>query len=152
MPKGFFNKAAGFTLIELMVAISIVSIVSAVGLVGYGQTQKYARDARRKQDLKSIQLALELYKQVNNAYPASVNSVATTYIGTIPTDPKGPSYGYFTNSGTCGSYSANQFYYLSATLENTSDSERHEVKAYKSCDGNAEANWGSYTYVVSNNQ
>lgn len=148
-------KSRGFTLIELMVAISIVSIISAVGLVGYGQAQKYARDARRKQDLKSIQLALELYKQVNNIYPTSYADATTklvpTYIAAIPTDPKSVLYGYFSNSASCGSYAINQFYYLTTTLENDSDAERNQVKQYKSCDGNL-VGAANNLYVVSNNQ
>lgn len=61
----------GFTLIELLIAISIVAIISAVGFVSYSQTQSFARDSRRKQDLRSIQTALELYYQKNKRYPCS---------------------------------------------------------------------------------
>lgn len=59
---------AGFTLIELLVVISIMGVISATvvpNVVGF--TAK-GRDARRKQDLKQIQLALEMYKQDKGIY------------------------------------------------------------------------------------
>lgn len=59
----------GFTLVELLIAIMILSIISSVGFVSYSQTQVVARDAKRKQDLRSIQTALELYYQKNKRYP-----------------------------------------------------------------------------------
>lgn len=59
----------GFSLIELLVVISIIAILSSIGLVVYGQAQKIARDSRRKQDLKNIQFALEVFFQKNGRYP-----------------------------------------------------------------------------------
>lgn len=55
----------GFTIIELMVAITILAIISSVGFISYSSAQAGARDAKRKQDLKAIQTALNLYYQVN---------------------------------------------------------------------------------------
>lgn len=59
----------GFTLIELLVAISILAIIAAIGLTSYTQAQKLSRDNKRKQDLRGIAVALELYKQKNGSYP-----------------------------------------------------------------------------------
>jgi prepilin-type N-terminal cleavage/methylation domain-containing protein len=72
----------GFTLIELMIAISIIAIVSAVGLVTYNNTRMIARDAKRKQDLKAIAQALELFYLEYRRYPCHgistrVNSLDT---------------------------------------------------------------------------
>jgi len=50
----------GFTLIELMVAISIIAILAAVGLVVYSTAQGVARDAKRKLDLEEIKKAIYL--------------------------------------------------------------------------------------------
>ncbi|MBI2022767.1 type II secretion system protein [Candidatus Daviesbacteria bacterium] len=61
----------GFTLIELLVAISIIAIVSSVGLLSYAKFQSLARDTKRKNDLRSIATALEVYYQKNNRYPCS---------------------------------------------------------------------------------
>lgn len=60
----------GFTLIELLVVISIIAILSVIGLTVYGQAQKMARNAKRISDLKAVATALELYYSQNgNQYP-----------------------------------------------------------------------------------
>lgn len=77
----------GFTLIELLIVISIVAILSAISLVIYTNTLKSARLAKRIGDLKSIETAIELYRDENNHYPisASFRSECSSG-GSIPTD------------------------------------------------------------------
>jgi prepilin-type N-terminal cleavage/methylation domain-containing protein len=65
------NSRKGFTLIELMIAISIIAIISAIGLASYSQAQKLARDSKRKQDLRQVAIALELYHQKNKRFPCT---------------------------------------------------------------------------------
>src|SRR3989344_814117 len=64
-------KKSGFTLVELLVVISIIAILSAIGLTMYSVAQKSARIAKRIADLRSIQTALELYYNVNRSYPSA---------------------------------------------------------------------------------
>ncbi len=64
------SKRLGFTLIEILVVITIMGILSAVVLANLGEGQAQARDAERKADLRSIQSALELYKLKYGRYPA----------------------------------------------------------------------------------
>lgn len=64
----------GFTLVELLIAISIIAIISVVGFTSFSQAQVRARDAKRKQDLRSIAIALELYYQKNKRFPCVSNS------------------------------------------------------------------------------
>ena len=49
----------GFTLLELLVVIGIISILVALGTASYSTAQKKARDAKRKGDVRSIINAFE---------------------------------------------------------------------------------------------
>jgi prepilin-type N-terminal cleavage/methylation domain-containing protein len=71
--KGFGPLQAGFTLIEIIVAIMILAIVS-VGLLGnFFRSPPKARDAKRRQSLKQIHNALEIYYNDFNEYPEAAS-------------------------------------------------------------------------------
>ena len=65
------RSRSGFTLVELLVVISIITILATIGLATYGAAQKQARISKRIKDLAAIQTALELYHSTNKAYPCS---------------------------------------------------------------------------------
>lgn len=69
MIKNTLNFKKGFTLVELMVVISIIGILSAVVYANFSDARKVARDEIRKTDLKNLQLAIELFKAQNGRYP-----------------------------------------------------------------------------------
>ncbi|MDD5416011.1 MAG: type II secretion system protein [Candidatus Daviesbacteria bacterium] len=96
-------KGRGFTLIELLVTVSIIAILSAIGLVVYSNVIKQGQDSKRQSDLRSIQSALEQYYSDQGFYPAgnlpfgsSLNnctgnptspcSSTKTYINNVPND------------------------------------------------------------------
>ena len=72
------KKKNAFTLIELIVSITIIAVLTIVGIVSYGPFNKKARDSRRKTDLEDIRMALELYRQGEGIYPADLNVLVTT--------------------------------------------------------------------------
>lgn len=82
----------GFTLIELLITISIIAILSAIGLVIFSSVIKQGRDSKRQADLRSIQSALEQYNSDRGYYPANVTfggalaGGGKTYMNTIPGD------------------------------------------------------------------
>lgn len=93
----------GFTLIELMVSISIIAILTALATISFAGAQKKARDARRAQDMKIMQLAAEEYILHNGVYPGTTavpwTAVGQNVLEAIPKDPKtGSTYNY--NIGT----------------------------------------------------
>ena len=67
------NSSLGFTLVEILVVITIIGILATLGLANFRSSQIKSRDARRKADLKQIQNAMELIYNDYGRYPASTN-------------------------------------------------------------------------------
>jgi len=95
LPK-YLSKPQGFTLIELMVVIAIIAVLAAAGVAIFSNSQKTARDGRRRADIEAISKALETnYNTTVNQYcnPASADTycapLATWSAGNaLPTDPQ----------------------------------------------------------------
>ena len=65
----------GFTVIELLVAITIIGILSAIIFSGFGETRAQARDGVRQTDLRELALALEQYRADWGRYPFMCNDL-----------------------------------------------------------------------------
>lgn len=63
------KKYKGFTLIEMLIVITIIALLASLILVGMGGARAKARDSRRIADLHNVQNALELYYAKNGGYP-----------------------------------------------------------------------------------
>ncbi len=62
------SYSSGFTLIELLVVIAIIGVLASMVLVSLNSAKAKARDAKRMNDLHSIQLALEMYYDKYDTY------------------------------------------------------------------------------------
>jgi len=60
-----------FTLIELIVVITIIAILVSAISISWSKAQLKSRDSRRKSDLKAIQQALDTYFETTNSFPGS---------------------------------------------------------------------------------
>lgn len=58
-----------FSLIELLIVMSILGIISAIGLISYSASLLGARDAARVADVDQLKMALKSEKQKAGAYP-----------------------------------------------------------------------------------
>ncbi len=112
----------GFTLLELLVVITIIGLLSSVGLASYTRAQARARDAKRQSDLTSLRNALEIYYAEMNVYvntggawqdiTTPLTALVPTYIKVLPADPGGAGLVYRYRS-----VSSQQGYCLEANLE-----------------------------------
>jgi prepilin-type N-terminal cleavage/methylation domain-containing protein len=77
MSKRLRQINQGFTLIEIMVVVSIVAILAAVIGVNALQSGQQSRDAKRQADIRTLQSAVELYKNKYGRYPEGCNTYDT---------------------------------------------------------------------------
>lgn len=91
-----------FTLIELLIVIAIIGLLASIVAASTVKVRAKARDVVRKQDLRMIQTAMELYYENTGAFPANqtpccgypddsanfLNELVTT--GLLPKTPHAP--------------------------------------------------------------
>ena len=111
----------GFSLIELIIVISLLAILTTIGFSSYRNQTRNARDTRRKADMESIRVALEFFKSNNEYYPNNLTLLVTqNYMQSIPippTPPVGGSYLYTPSPAGCTATSTCTTYSLRVTLE-----------------------------------
>lgn len=102
----------GFTLIELMIVVSIIAILAGILIPNFVNARAQAMTAACESNLRSIATAAELYYADQQVYPASGDVSATlftangtSYLNNVPTDPAAPTPGSpytFTNTTSAG--------------------------------------------------
>lgn len=80
-------KNRGFTLIELLVVITIIAILTVIGMAVYSGLQTKSRDAKRKGDIEAISKALETNYNVSSGQYIKPDSTHFAG-GGVPEDPK----------------------------------------------------------------
>ena len=90
LPKksGHRQLATGFTLIELMIVISIIMILIGIAAVQYQRSVQRAREATLKQDLQAMRQSIDNYTLDKQAAPQSLDDLAQAgYLRMVPRDP-----------------------------------------------------------------
>ena len=78
----------GFTLMELLVVMTIISILATIGLAGYRHKTTMAREAVLKEDLFQFRHSLEQYRADRGKLPSSLQPLKDLgYLREIPVDP-----------------------------------------------------------------
>lgn len=113
----------GFTLVEMLIVISIIAVLAAIGLSIYQPVVKRSRDSRRISDLKLIQSALEDFHADQLYYPQSVTPGrpldfgTKKYLNEVPKDPMASQIYNYVPSGCTGTRCTG--YCLYANMEGT---------------------------------
>jgi general secretion pathway protein G len=83
-----FNGASGFTLLELMIVISIMIILMAIAVPMYNQSIVRSREAVLRQDLFTLRSVISQYTLDKQKAPQSLEDVVQGgYLPRIPVDP-----------------------------------------------------------------
>ena len=78
----------GWTLVELTIVISLISILSGIALVGYRNALTRSREAVLKEDLFRMREAIDQYHADTGNYPPGLDSLVTAgYLRAVPVDP-----------------------------------------------------------------
>ena len=166
MRPGPAAPRTGFSLLELLISISILSILAAVALPTLRTRLASARDARRLQDIKSIQQAIDQYFLDNRSYPAIGTSgpggwdvssdgdfipllVRGGYLPAVAQDPLNTGAYYYSYylypKGSYGCASDASFYVLGVKNFETADCAAKN-KGWFQCSGR---NWNNeFAYVT----
>lgn len=140
--RGRAIRQAGFTMVELMVTMTIMMVLTAIGVVSFQQASLKSRDNRRVADLEKIRVALGLFSQESGTtYPTEANLetvLVPKYLKSMPTDPKaGNVYKYVLdplNSGNKYTYA------LLANMESDGSTTPTDVSI--TCDGSTSCQSG----------
>ena len=77
----------GFTLLELMIVISIMMILMAVAVPLYQHHVIQAREAVLKQNLYQLDSLIEQYRMDKGQSPQTLDDLVPTYLPKLPVDP-----------------------------------------------------------------
>ncbi|TKB68015.1 MAG: prepilin-type N-terminal cleavage/methylation domain-containing protein [Nitrospira sp.] len=80
--------AHGFTLLELMIVVSIIGILATLAVPSYQSSVVKAKEAALRQDLSTFRDVLDQHKADQGKYPPSLSAlVSAGYLRGIPKDP-----------------------------------------------------------------
>src|SRR5512134_2592099 len=81
-------SAAGFTLSELLVVITLVTVLAGIGLANYKNGVVRTKEAVLKEDLFRMRDAIDQYYADKGQYPSALQVLVTDgYLRAIPEDP-----------------------------------------------------------------
>jgi general secretion pathway protein G len=85
LPK---RTSRGFTLMELLIVMTIIGILASIAVPSYQRSSIRAREAVLQEDLYQVRRAIDAYYSDHAKYPDSLDDlVQSKYLRDIPSDP-----------------------------------------------------------------
>jgi len=82
------TSSRGFTLIEMMVVVSLILILVSIALPVYNRSMLRAKEGVLKQDLFTLRQVIDQYTLDKQKAPQSLDDIVTAgYIKKVPIDP-----------------------------------------------------------------
>jgi general secretion pathway protein G len=86
--RKFGRKSAGFTLIELIIVLAIITILASIAAMNYQHSVWRAREAVLRNDLFTLRSSIDQYTLDKQKAPQSLEDLVTAgYIKSVPKDP-----------------------------------------------------------------
>ena len=86
--QGSKLRTAGFTLLELMIVISVIIILAAITLPQYQKTIMHTRETVLKDDLRKMRSLIDQFAADKGRLPQSLDELASEgYMREVPVDP-----------------------------------------------------------------
>jgi len=112
LPKNIKNMSTqGFTLVELLIVVALISILSGIGLslLNPVRQRQIAEDGVKRANITKMVDTIEAYFSGEGSYPVNADFCNTssilskTYMGKCPNgEPNGATYVYFSNQTSFG--------------------------------------------------
>src|SRR5262245_53987487 len=84
----FKRTARGFTLIEVLIVVTLIVVLASIGMPTYQNSVRRSREAVLREDLFRMRDAIDQYYADKNKYPQSLaDLVSEGYLREIPKDP-----------------------------------------------------------------
>ncbi len=78
------RRPNGFTLLEILAAITIIGILLSVVFVSFSDSRAQARDNERRATLQALALALEAYRAEAGQFPETLEELLPDYAREVP--------------------------------------------------------------------
>lgn len=86
--NGRLREQRGFTLLELLVVMTIIGILAAIAVPALRDSPQRAREATLKEDLFSMRSVIDAYHGDKGSYPPDLQTLVTErYLRKVPVDP-----------------------------------------------------------------
>lgn len=102
--KSLHKKVKGFTMIELLVVITILGLIAAVAVPSYNDYVKKTRRKDAQGDLVNLSNAMERYFTANNTYATATIGTGGIYPNASPIDGNTKYYNLSISASNATSY------------------------------------------------